>query len=229
MTTGAETDPAQEQADATSAAAAPQTWIDVATHAPALVTGLRWLFDIPQPHDAIIHHLGDRLPSAGNRILRFIPDQDAGLAAIAVNVARVRYAPNSFVSLNPLYPGEIEAFAELVDDIGVPVRGTWGGSPSQSGGVVFEVRAHASLVDAVDRFQGGCPHHAGSVFCRCGWYQAGQKKLVTVHDVREQARAEAAALPIPPVLPALLDPSGVLSRAAATLAATIRPTEGQWR
>ncbi|MUL61192.1 hypothetical protein B5P44_01165 [Mycobacterium sp. CBMA 213] len=229
MTTLAETDPTQEQADDACAVATPHTPIDVAVHAPALVAGLRWLFDTPQPSDAIVHHLGDRLPSAANRLLRFIPDQGAGLAAISVQVTRVRFSTNSRVPLNPLYPGEIAALAELVDDLGVPVRGTWGGNPSQFGGVVLDARAHASLASAVDRYQRGCPRHEGSVFCRCGWYQVGQKKLVTVDEVCEQARTEAAAIPIPPVFPALLDPSGVLSRAASAIVAALRQPEGARR
>ncbi len=226
MTTVAGTDPAQDQVGVACVGATPHTAIDVAVHAPALVTGLRWLFDVPQPPEAIVHHFGDRLPSAANRLLRFIPDHGAGLAAIAVEVARVRYPANSGVPLNPLYPGEIAAFAELVDDLGVPVRGMWGGSPLQYGGVVLDARAHTSLVGAVERYQRGCPRHAGSVFCRCGWYQAGQKNLVTVDDVRELARVEAAAMPLVPVLPAMVDPSGVLSRVASMLVAVVRPQAG---
>lgn len=60
--------------------------VDVTAHLPALLVGLRWLFDTEQPVGAIQCPAGDSLPSAAGRAFRFIPSDHDGRAALGVAV-----------------------------------------------------------------------------------------------------------------------------------------------
>lgn len=53
-------------------------------HAPALIVGLRWLYDTEQPATAIIDHRGRRLRSAGGRTVRFTPVGWQGRAVVVL-------------------------------------------------------------------------------------------------------------------------------------------------
>lgn len=199
---------------------------DMSKHLPSLLVGLRWLYDTEQPATAIHHPLGAQLASVDDRVVGFCPSGWNGHVVVSLAAtAPARRAPyRRWLSLrgpramrprDVLAPGELEAFAELLSDLGEEVVSTWSGYPGRSGSVALARPAHASLLAAVARDQAGCPEHGPAGLCECDWSRAGRRDVVTVREVLEQAHARAAAFPVlSGSLPAWLDPSGQLSEMA---------------
>lgn len=157
---------------------------DVARHETVLRRGLHWLYNTEQPDDAVLQHHGETLRSQPNRKLTFIPTSGlAGHTVIVVAVDSVEYGPTpQRRCLNPLDAGELLAFAELLADLGEGVVRTWNGHPHFAGSLALTRPAHPSLRAAVRRYHTGCPTHQ-SVFCNCGWYAAGNRRLTHIDDI----------------------------------------------
>ena len=177
-------------------------------HAPALIVGLRWLYDTEQPATAIVDHRGRRLRSAGDRTVRFTP---VGWQGRAVVVLIPTADANG--SRRPVSAGELEAFAETVRDLGEEVVATWSG---QLRGMAALARpAHPSLRAAVRRYEAGCPEHNGDPVCACGWLAIGRDQVIGLTEVQQQIRSHAAALPLlAGPWPEALDPSGQCAQIA---------------
>lgn len=183
----------------------------VSAHLPVLLLGLRWLYDTDQPASAIAGHDGQAMVSAGGRILRFIPRGRVGFATIRIEIA----APTT--DTQPLSTGEIAAFADLLDDLGVAVEHTWIEHPGTSGYLALRRPANPSLCEAVARHQRGCPVHRHQHRHNCLWYTAGTAALVGLPQLQQHVLAAAAAQPtLAGPWPTYLDPSGLLSQTAAT-------------
>jgi len=184
----------------------------VSAHLPVLLLGLRWLYDTDQPAHAIAGHDGQAMASAGGRILRFIPRGRVGFATIRIEIA----APTT--DTQPLSTGEIAAFADLLDDLGVTAEHTWIEYPGTSGCLALRRPAHPALRETVARYQRGCPVHRHQHRPNCRWYTAGTAALVGLPQLQQQVLAASAALPtLAGPWPTYLDPSGLLSHTAATL------------
>lgn len=176
--------------------------VDATVHVPALVVGLRWLYDTEQPSAAIVDHRGRRLQSAGDRTVRFTPVGWQGRAVVVLIPTT-----NAHGRVRPVTTGELEAFADAVRDMGEDVVSTWSGA--LRGFVALARPAHPSLRAAVQRYEDGCPDHTGSPACGCGWLAAGSDHVVGLTAVQQQIRAHAAALPrLVGAWPADLDPTG---------------------
>lgn len=195
---------------------------DMTKHLPTILVGLRWLYDTEQPATAIHHQHGAQLASVDDRIVGFCPSGWNGHVVISLTATApgrraqrrrwlsLRY-PNAMRPPHVLAPGELEAFAALLSDLGEEVVSTWSGYPGRTGSVALARPAHASLRAAVARDRAGCPEHGHADLCDCDWSRAGRRDVVTVREVLEQAHARAAAFP---VLSAWLDPHGQLSELA---------------
>jgi len=155
------------------------TGTDPAQVRAVLAAGLSWLYDTVQPHGAIVSHHGV-FRILGERSYRFIPaniTNPGGLPVVVCAVARPHFDENNQWRLtNPIDgPAEIDAFAALLAELGPPVVDRWNGQEGcTSGSLQLGRRAHPTLLAAVDTYHAGCLEHPQhSVFCRCGWYQAG--------------------------------------------------------
>lgn len=176
--------------DATCAASAEvetNQRVDVTSHLPVLLIGLRWMFDTPQPDTALQHHHGQQISSVGNRTLRFIPSGWNGHAIVVVEVTHVDYGQPRQPPRNPLDPGELAAFIDLLDGMGEDVVATWNGSPATTGSLALARPAHPALQASVRRYSRGCPQHGGHQFCRCDWYDRGRRQLVSIQDLHREA------------------------------------------
>lgn len=161
--------------------------IDVMSHLPMLLIGLRWLFDTAQLDTALQQHHGQQIGSVGNRTLRFIPSGWNGHAIVVVDVAHVDYGQPHEPPRNPLAPGELAAFADLLDGMGEDVAATWNGHPAITGSLALARPAHPSLQAAVSRYTAGCQRHGGDRLCPCDWYIRGHRHIVSISDLHEQA------------------------------------------
>jgi hypothetical protein len=139
-----------------------------------LQRGLRWLYNTPQPDGAVLSHHGVILRTpVENRNIRLIPLPDGSGPIVVLEVARVRYDPEDGTPTNPLAPGELEAFAGALTDLGHEVIATWNGHPGASGSARLARPAHPTLTAAVGHYLAGCPEHPEkSVFCCCGWLRS---------------------------------------------------------
>lgn len=156
---------------------------EVARHEIVLRRGLRWLHETEQPDDSLLQHHGETVRAQGNRKLTFIPTAWAGHPVIVVAVDSLEYGPPPRLRcLNPIAAGELEAFAELLAELGAEVVRTWNGHPHTSGSLALARPAHPSLAAAVKRYHGGCPAHH-TVFCRCGWCAVGHRRLIRLRDI----------------------------------------------
>lgn len=181
-------------------------------HAPALIVGLRWLYDTEQPATAVVDHRGRRLRSAGDRTVRFTPVGWQGRAMVLLIPTADAHG-----SRRPVSAGELDAFAETLRDLGEEVVATWTG---QSRGLAALARpAHPSLRAAVRRYEAGCPEHDADPVCACGWLATGRDQVIGLTEVQQQIRAHAATLPLlPGPWPEALDPSGQCAQIAQRVA-----------
>lgn len=150
-----------------------------------LLVGLRWLLDTEQPAEAIVSHHGQRLASADNRVLRFVPHGPGERAFIAIEVHRIDWVSWG-CPRNPLAPSELSDIAALLGDVGQRVVETRDGHPGITGSLALSTSSHPSLLAAVRRYSAGCPRHGGRVLCRWGWYRAGAHQAIDVHDLNRQ-------------------------------------------
>ncbi|KAB7754422.1 Uncharacterised protein [Mycobacteroides abscessus subsp. abscessus] len=116
--------------------------LDITANLPALLIGLRWLYDTEQPTHARQDPHGQHLPTPAGRTLHFIPSGTAGHVLIVIEAAK----PAS------LAPGELAAFADLLDDLGETVLSTYNGYPGTTAALALARPAHPTLRAAVARF-----------------------------------------------------------------------------
>ena len=162
-------------------------YVDVTSHLPMLLIGLRWLFDTPQPDTALQQHHGQQIASVGNRTLRFIPVGWNDHAIVVVDVTHVDYGQPHQPPRNPLDSSELAAFADLLDGMGEDVVATWNGHPAITGSLALARPAHPSLQAAVSRYTAGCQQHGARPFCPCHWYAQGHRDIVSIADLHQQA------------------------------------------
>lgn len=152
------------------------------TNERVLAAGLRWLFEVEQPEDALLQHHGERMKGEGNRTFDFIPTGADRMPVVVVNVAEISYRMNGQgyeVPANPLEPNELTDLTTTLAALGVEVTRTWNGHPAITGSLGLAQPAHPSLLAAVKRYLAGClTHPERSVFCPCGWYPEGNAKIV---------------------------------------------------
>lgn len=148
--------------------------------AAVLAAGLGWLYDTGQPEGAVLQHHGTTL-QAGGRHYQFCPQGAYQRPVIVVHVTKPEWAPGARgpVLLNPLAANEMADLAAAVEALGFEVATTWNGHPGPTGSIGLKRPAHPSLLAALARYRTGCPEHPREhVFCRCGWYAAGNTLLV---------------------------------------------------
>jgi hypothetical protein len=156
-----------------------------------LRAGLVWLYSTEQPGDALIQHHGVDAGAVGNRRYKFMPRGSDRLPVVVVNVAATVRNERTSDLQNPLGERELDDLADVVTRVGAEFGAvatqTWNGHPAHTGSVQLGTPAHPSLLAAVDRYHRGCPEHRpSSVFCGCGWYQAGHGRMV-LPDLRTEA------------------------------------------
>lgn len=158
--------------------------------AAAVRAALAWLYDTEQPGDAWLQHhgVGIRPPDA-DRTVSAVPAGMGGVAwgrpVLALEVVNPRYraddSPGHWDVLNGFRAGELDAFADLVEQQGRRVVDRWNGQPlARSGSLALADRAHPSLLAAVGRYHAGCPDHA-TPLCSwdgCDWYRRGWARVV---------------------------------------------------
>lgn len=183
--------------------------VAVSAHLPAVLIGLRWLYDTVQPSLSAIDPRCHSLPSArGRRCLRFDPVGRHGLAVIEI-VGTVRSESGD----GALAAAEIAAFGDLVDGLGEEVIATWIGTGRVIGGLALGRPAHPSLLAAVARFR----EHG----------EAGVEGAIDLRAV--QCSVLDRAFPVQQFAgpwPDALDPSGVLQRLAGGAVARFASGQG---
>lgn len=126
---------------------------------------------------------GESLPgiAAVNRQFQFVPQGWNNYPVIVVEVVDVRRVPNGtdMVPGNPIRKTELAELAQALAELGHEVVETWNGHPGSSGSVALRGAAHPTLLAAVGRYHAGCPEHPEkTVFCGCGWFQHGYRRVV---------------------------------------------------
>lgn len=188
-------------------AAAPTPGSDVTAHLPVLLLGLRWLYDTEQPATATARSDGQALPSAGGRTLRFIPRGHPGGTVVRIEHARPAAGPQA------LPAAELDAFANLLDDLDVGVARSWIEYPGASGCFALHAPAHPTLCAAVARYELGCAVHPRDM-CTCTEIEQGHAAFIDLAQLQHHAIAAGATIPaLAGPWPHYLDPSGVLGRA----------------
>ena len=183
--------------------------IAVSAHLPAVLIGLRWLYDTTQPSEATVDPQRNSLPSArGHRSLRFNPVGHDG----AVMIEIVATARNELRD-QALAGAELSAFVELVDGLGEEIVETGAGQGLVLGAVSLARPAHPSLLSAVARFRS--TGRAGSV-------QAIDLAAVQRAVFDRGMSIQQFAGP----WPESLDPSGVLRRVAGGAVARLASGSG---
>ncbi|MEZ0053288.1 hypothetical protein ABIA30_004317 [Mycobacterium sp. MAA66] len=183
--------------------------VAASAHLPAVLIGLRWLYDTVQPPQSAIDPRGHSLPSArGSRSLRFDPVGRYGLAVVEIfGSARSESGDGALAT------AEIAAFGDLVDGLGEEVIATWTGTGNVIGGLALARSAHPSLLAAVARFR-----------------EHGLAEMEDAIDLRAvQCAVLDRALSLQPFVgpwPESLDPSGVLRRLAGGAVAKFSSGQG---
>jgi hypothetical protein len=172
-------------------------------HLPAVLIGLRWLYDTEQPSGSAIDPRCNSLPSTREcRSLRFsLAGRDSTvvieIVGSVLNGSRDR----------ALAAAELSAFGELVDGLGEEIVDSWTGRGRVIGGVALGRPAHPSLRAAVDRFQAG---------------QLGSAPAISLTAVqRAMLDREVSIQQFAGPWPEALDPSGVLRRVASEAVAEL--------
>ena len=160
----------------------------------ALRAGLHWLYATVQPPDAVVERRGAKLTTA-DRTLRFVPISATGNPLIVVDLLDVHWGVSAFSPpLNALPPDELPVLATALAAFKIP-------SGAQhyhgiTGTVVLDTPAHTTLIDAVHRYDRGCPRHETRL-CEaplrhggksCTWHADGHRRAIW------PAIAEVAAL-----------------------------------
>lgn len=147
---------------------------------PALVSGLRWLFDVEQPATALVRAEGIALPPLLGRRLIFVPGSDRDAAAVIVQTVAT---PPTAELLGDDEISALAAEAEHLTSAAVAVQ-----RPTEASHAVriqLSRLAHRSLRAAVARFRAGCPiHHQPACGhtrgpeAPCQWYARGAQALI---------------------------------------------------
>ncbi len=135
--------------------AAPQSALDVTAHLPALLVGLRWLFDTEQPAGAVQCPAGDCLSSVGGRGFRFIPAGRDGRAVLGIAVT-------TGVAGDAIGGHELAAFIDLLDGMGEEVHAIDVIAASTFCMLTFSRTAHPTLLRAVARYRDGYLAHVNA-------------------------------------------------------------------
>jgi len=147
---------------------------DLRAHLPTVLVGLHWLYDTPQPDDAVlVDGAGQTLASAGGWRFTFVPANPSGTPSIVVDPA---------ASLHPLSQRDIDELAEHVDDFGEPVRRAY--LSGARGILELHSKAHPSLLSAVARTRDSQRRPAAT---------NGQSDAVHLADLRQQTLARSPA------------------------------------
>lgn len=157
------------------------TAVDAATRA-VLAAGLTWLYDTPQPDDAIANHHGYSVV-VGERRYRFIGQGINWGPVVVVDVPDPQYEHRGHdrVVVNGLDgPAEMRRVADALAEMGHRVASQWNGSEGcETGSLGLADRPHPTLTAALRRYHDGCPTHGG-VFCpgECRWLRDGLDRAV---------------------------------------------------
>lgn len=175
----------------------PPPSLDVTASLPALLLGLRWLYDTEQPATAVQNPHGQHLHTPAGRTLTFIPAGTAGHALLVITADTTENTPDGQPSVNSLSPGEVAAFADLLEDLGEPVLSTYNGYPGTTAALALSRPAHPTLLAAVTRFTDRPHPHRPDDACQCPWYMDQAARPVRLADLRHHAhayRSETTAL-----------------------------------
>jgi len=195
---------------------------DVTAHLPALLLGLRWLYDTEQPAGAIASSDGQALPSAGGRTLRFIPRAHPGGTVVRVEHTRRTTGPQALPAT------ELDAFADLLDDLDVGVARSWIEYPGASGCFALYAPAHRTLCAAVTCYTQGCVERHPRDTCTCSEIDQGDATFIDLAQLQRHAIAAGATIPaLAGPWPHYLDPSGVLGRAVPLHPLSANVIDGQ--
>lgn len=172
---------------------------------PALVSGLRWLFDVEQPATALVRAEGIALPPLLGRRLIFVPGSDRDAAAVIMQTVAT---PPTAELLGDEEISALAAAAEHLTGAAVAVQRTT--EASHAVRIQLSRLAHRSLRAALARFRAGCPvHHQPACGhtrgpeAPCQWYARGAKALI--------------GPPEPVILPVLAPPHPVTAASIAAL------------
>lgn len=148
---------------------------DLRVHLSTVLIGLHWLYDTPQPRDAVLLD-GHRqsLASAGGWQFTFIPTNDSGSPTIVVD---------SRASRHLLSQNDIDELAEHVDDFGEPVRRAY--LSGTRGVLELHRSAHPSLLSAMARTRSDQ---------RCPVPTTRQSAAVELADLHQQSLTSSPAL-----------------------------------
>jgi hypothetical protein len=150
----------------------------------ALRAGLHWLYATEQPPDAVVERRGAKLITA-ERSLRFVPLSASSTPLIVVDLLDVHWGVSGFSPpLNALPPDELPS---LATELGL-LQITSGAQHYHgiTGTIVLDTPAHPSLIDAVHRYDRGCPRH-DTHLCEapvrhggksCTWHADGHQRAI---------------------------------------------------
>jgi hypothetical protein len=154
---------------------------DVTAHLPVLLLGLKWLYDTTQPPGSVQHPGGDALPSAGARVLTFVPSGPNGWGALRIDTTEPE---------NPVTPAELAAFVDLLDGMGEVVVSM---STDAGGDLCVLARpVHPTMRAAVARYTAKCPVHGDNTKCWCPSHTDAQ--TVSLRELRRSARPAHPAM-----------------------------------
>jgi hypothetical protein len=115
-----------------------------------------WLYDTPQPADALVMPAGRDL-TFGNT------DLTVGIRPGATAPTLVLFVASPGQSLNRAQWAEWQTLVgKLAKKHKTGIRRTFNGPPTHTGAMVLDAPAHPTLVAAVQRYQAGCPRHRGA-------------------------------------------------------------------
>lgn len=162
--------------------------LDVTANLPALLLGLRWLYDTEQPATAVQNPHGQHLHTPAGRTLTFIPAGTAGHALLVIT-ADTDNTPDGQPSANSLSPGEVAAFADLLEDLGEPVLSTYNGYPGATAALALSRPAHPTLLAAVTRFTDQPHPHRTDETCQCPFCLDQVGGVVGLAELRQHTHA----------------------------------------
>lgn len=167
--------------------------------APTLTTGLQWLCETIQPHNALVQPQGIGLPAVANRRFIFAPNNVGPGATVAVHVTTVQHLHG------PDAPRDVLTGEEL-NDIAATLTAAHTGLHAQAvsapGATFAHIQlaliVHPTLLGAVARYRAGCPRHhrpaCGDIRnTQCSWFSDGFSRLLKPVAPRPQSNSAALA------------------------------------
>jgi hypothetical protein len=153
----------------------------------ALRAGLRWLYATEQPPEALVERRGAKITTA-ERSLRFVPISSSANPLIVVDLLDVHWGIGAFTPpLNALPPDELPNLATELAALGAPAGAQH--YHGITGTIALRSPAHPSLIEAVHRYDRGCPRH-DTQLCEapvrhggkgCRWHSDGHRRAVWPH------------------------------------------------